>query len=182
MCLVVIPARKNPNSVRQYLIDEPVLLVDAPRPAARKFVLQRLWLAYSRKRFALHVAKKTDYTDSLGPITFRPPHQVLECIGIKLNAPHNPSFKTASSSDMPSCRSRADKRRFRIVSDLSKWAVSRSEAISFHNSMGTITAVGSPASFETIWISRSGTTPAYSGRWLASLPSPAIAIRAAYHV
>src|SRR5580658_7224811 len=45
-----------------------------------------------------------------------------------------------------------------------RYAVSRSEAISRHNAIGTITAVGSPASLETIWMSASGTTSVYLRR------------------
>lgn len=76
---IVIAARKDPDLIRQHLINEPVLLVDAPRPAAGKLMLERLRLAYSRKRFALHIPDRADDTDCLSPITFSPPHQVLEC-------------------------------------------------------------------------------------------------------
>ena len=50
----------------------------------------------------------------------------------------------------PSLRPRAANNLSRIFSDPSKYAVSRSAIISRHNSIGTITAVVSPASFETI--------------------------------
>lgn len=113
-------------------------------------MLKRLWLASSRKRFALHIPDQANDTDCLSPITFSPPHQVLECCRVKFDAPHSPSFAGASSREMPSRRCKAARRRSFIPLDLSKYAVSRSEAISLHNSIGTITAVGSPASLETI--------------------------------
>ena len=40
-----------------------------------------------------------------------------------------------------------------MVSLFNKYAVSRSDSISRQSSMGTMTAVGSPLSLETIWIS-----------------------------
>jgi hypothetical protein len=40
-----------------------------------------------------------------------------------------------------------------MVSDFSRYAVSRSDAISRQSLIGTMTAVGSPSSFDTIWIS-----------------------------
>jgi len=40
-----------------------------------------------------------------------------------------------------------------MVSLFNKYAVSRSDSISRLNSMGTMTAVGSPLSVETNWIS-----------------------------
>ena len=60
--------------------------------------------------------------------------------------------------EIPPGRSFAARSRCFIVSDLSRYAVSRSEAISRQSSIGTITAVGSPASLETNWMSASATT------------------------
>ena len=40
-----------------------------------------------------------------------------------------------------------------MASDFRRYAVSRSDSISRHKEIGTITAVGSPPSFETYWIS-----------------------------
>jgi hypothetical protein len=57
-----------------------------------------------------------------------------------------PSFSITASRDSPSRRCFAASRRVLIVSDLSRCAVSRSELISRHSSIGTITAVGCPAS------------------------------------
>ena len=42
-----------------------------------------------------------------------------------------------------------------MASDFRRYAVSRSDSISRHKEIGTITAVGSPPSFETYWISAS---------------------------
>src|ERR1035437_8609653 len=74
-----------------------------------------------------------------------------------------PSFSTTASTESPSRRCAAARRRCFMVSDFSRYAVSRSEAISRHNSMGTRTAVVSPASLETIWMSVSGTTSVHIG-------------------
>src|ERR1017187_1363556 len=63
------------------------------------------------------------------------------------------SSSTTASSESPSWRCLAASRRCFIVSDLSRYAVSRSDSISRQSSIGTMTAVGSPASLETIWIS-----------------------------
>ena len=38
-----------------------------------------------------------------------------------------------------------------MASDFRRYAVSRSDSISRHKEIGTITAVGSPPSFETYW-------------------------------
>jgi hypothetical protein len=60
-------------------------------------------------------------------------------------------------NDKPFCRRAACRRRDFIASLLNKYAVSRSDWISRQSSMGTMTAVGSPLSPETIWISGTGT-------------------------
>ena len=83
---------------------------------------------------------------------------------VKLQASHIPSLARTASRERPPWRCAAATRRCLIVSDLRRCAVSRSEAISRHNSIGTITAVGSPASLETIWMSVSGTTSVYPRR------------------
>jgi Prolipoprotein diacylglyceryl transferase len=57
---VMVAARNNPNLVRQYLINQPVLLIDSPRPATSEFVLQRLWLAQAGKWFTLDLTNKAD--------------------------------------------------------------------------------------------------------------------------
>ncbi len=116
----MIAASKNSDFIRQHLVNKPVLLVDPPRPTAGKFVLEWFWLPNARKRFALHISQKTHDTDRLSPITFRPPDQIFKCRRVKLNGPHSPSFVAASSSDNPSPRVRADRRRAFIVSELSK--------------------------------------------------------------
>ena len=72
-----------------------------------------------------------------------------------------PSLSTTASRESPSRRCAAASRRCFIVSDFSRYAVSRSDAISRHNSIGMITAVGSPSTLETIWISVSGTASVY---------------------
>ena len=69
-----------------------------------------------------------------------------------------------------------DERRL-IFSDLRRYAVSRSDAISRHSVIGTTTAVGLPASLETIWISASTLSLVYSfwglTHWVAGCRAPA---------
>ena len=83
-------------------------------------MLERLRFPYSRKRFALHIADQAEDTDCLSAITFSPPHQVLECRRIELNAPHNPSFAVTSSREMPLRRCKEARRRSFMAFDLSK--------------------------------------------------------------
>src|SRR5205814_4234826 len=63
-----------------------------------------------------------------------------------------PSFSTTASTESPPWRYLACRRRLFIVSDFSNYAVARSDSISRQSSIGTMRAVGSPFSFETIWI------------------------------
>jgi hypothetical protein len=109
----------------------------------------------------MHFAQKPDNPKGFGPIAFNPPSQILKCRGIEFDGPHKPSFAAASSKEIPPTRCMAASSRCLIVSDLRRYAVSRSEAISFQSAMGTITAVGSPASLDTIWMSVSDTTSVY---------------------
>jgi hypothetical protein len=154
--LVVIAAGKNPNLARQHLINQSMLLVNAPRPTASQLVPQPFRLTDASKRIALRVSYETDDANRLSPILFCPPSQVVECAGVEFDG-HKPNFDTASSSDTPLPRSNAARRRCRIVSDFNRYAVSRSEAICLQSAIGTMTAVGSPASLDTIWISSSDT-------------------------
>src|SRR5580693_2927795 len=79
--------------------------------------------------------------------------------GLKLEAGYktsqSPSFSTAASNGIPSLRSLASMRRRFIVTDLSRYRVSRSDSISRHSEIGTITAVASPLSSVRYWISAS---------------------------
>ena len=49
-----------------------------------------------------------------------------------------------------------------MVSLFNRYAVSRSDSISRQSSIGTMTAVGSPLSLETIWISEFATSLVYN--------------------
>ncbi len=157
--LVVVATGENPNLVRQHLINQPMLLVNSPRPAAGQRVPQRFRLTDAGKRIAQRFSDETDDANRLSPILFCPPCQVVERPRVELDASHKPSFATASSSGTPLPRSSAASSRCRMVSDFNRYAVSRSEAISLQSAIGTITAVGSPASLETTWMSASGTRP-----------------------
>ncbi len=158
--LVVVAAGENPDLVRQYLVDQSVFLVNASRPASRQLVFQWLGLPYAGEWISLRVAYEADDSNRLSSIPFRPLCQVFERSRIEFDASYKPSFATASSRGTPPWRSRAASKRCRMVSDFSRYAVSRSEAISLQSAIGTITAVGSPASLDTTWISASD-TPSY---------------------
>ncbi len=137
-----------------------MLLIDTSRPATRELILQRLWLSNAVKWISLGVPNQPNNTDRLSPILFCPPCQVVEGIGVELHTPHRANFETTSSSDTPFPRSFAASNRFRIVSDRNRYAVSRSDSISFQRAIGTMTAVVSPASLDTTWISTS-VTPSF---------------------
>ncbi len=155
--LVVIATSENPNLVRQHLINQSMLLVNAPRPTSSQLVPQGFRLTDASKRVALRVSHETDDANRLSPILFCPPCQVVERVRVEFDASHKPNFAKASSSGTPLPRSRAASNRCRMVSDFKRYAVSRSEAISFQSAMGTMTAVGCPASLVTTWISASDT-------------------------
>lgn len=111
---------------------------------------QRFGFAQARKWIPLNLANQPDYSERLGTILGDPPSQVFEDRRINFERCHNPSFVMTVSSPTPSCPWAASNRRSFIFSDFSRSAVSRSDAISRQSSMGTSTAVGSPASLETI--------------------------------
>lgn len=146
----MIATGEYPNLVRPHLVDEPMLLVNAPRPTPGQLVTQGLRLTNAGKRVAQGFLYETDDANCLRPILFCPPCQVFERAGVEFDASHIPNFAIASSSDTPLPRSNAPSRRCRMFSDFSRYAVSRSEAISFQSAIGTMTAVGSPAWLDTI--------------------------------
>ena len=155
----MIAARDNPDFLGQDLVDEAVFLVDASGPTSGQLVLERFWFTNTGEGIVLRVSDEPENANRLRTIPFGPPCQVLERSRVELDTSHNPSFATASSSDTPPVRSSAASRRSRMGSDFNRYAVSRSEAISLHSAIGTRTAVGSPASLDTIWISTSATLP-----------------------
>jgi len=124
-------------------------------------MLEGLRFANARERFTLHFAHKPDDPKGLSSIAFNPPCQIFKGRWIEFDGPHNPSFATASSNEIPPARCMAASSRCFMGSDLRRYAVSRSELISFQSAIGTITAVGSPASLDTIWMSVSDTTSVY---------------------
>lgn len=123
-----------------------------------------LRLPQAGKWVTLNLADKADYSERLGAVLLDPPGQVLKRGGVEFEVPHRASFSMTVSRGRPSERCAATIRRFLIVSDFRRYAVSRSEAISRHRSMGTITAVGSPSSLETIWMFASCTISVYACR------------------
>ena len=146
----MITAREDSKLVGLYLIDQAMFPVNPSGPTPFQFMFQRFGFADASERFSLNFPDQSNNTKSLRPIMFHPPREVLERCDSQI-----PSFATVSSSEKPCWRSFASRRRRFIVSDLRRYAVSRSDSISRHNEIGTITAVGSPLSLETYWISTS---------------------------
>jgi hypothetical protein len=75
---VVEPAGENPDLVFLYLIDEPVLLIDASRPTTGQFVFQGLGLAHTGIRVTLNLANQSHDSKCLRPVLFDPPSEILE--------------------------------------------------------------------------------------------------------
>lgn len=117
---IVKAAGQNANSVWQYLVDQTVFLIDAPRPTPRKLVFKRFRFADSGKWIALGISRQPYDPDGLASIPLSPPREILEGGGIELDTPQRPSFATASSSGTPLCRWRAACSRFRMVSDFKR--------------------------------------------------------------
>ena len=74
----MVSTGENSNLVRQYLIHQSVLLINAPRPAACQFVLEWFRLAQAGKRIALGVSCETNDANRLSAILFCPPCQVIK--------------------------------------------------------------------------------------------------------
>ena len=72
---IVEAAGKNTYLVRQDLINRPVCLIDAPRPAPGQFVLEWLWFAQPRKRLPLDFTNEANNPKSLGAVLPNPPSQ-----------------------------------------------------------------------------------------------------------
>jgi hypothetical protein len=66
-------AGKDADLVWQDLINQPVFLVDAPRPAPREFVFEWLGFAQPRKRLPLYFTNQADNPKRLGPVLSNPP-------------------------------------------------------------------------------------------------------------
>jgi hypothetical protein len=93
-------------------------------------VFQRFRFAESRKWFPLDLPHEADNPLRLRAVPFNPPGQIIEGRRVKFGASHIPSFSMVVSSERPSLRCAASRRRCFIVSDFRRYAVSRSEAIS----------------------------------------------------
>ena len=68
------------------LIDQPMLLIDSPRPTAGQFVLKRLWTSSALERRPLNLSDELDDAKRLLAIAFDPPGKVFERVGVKLQA------------------------------------------------------------------------------------------------
>jgi hypothetical protein len=79
-------ARENANLIRLNLIDEPMFLVDPPRPASAEVVPQRLGLADAFEWVELGFPNQTNQPKGLGAILLYPPGEILEACRIKFQA------------------------------------------------------------------------------------------------
>lgn len=107
-------------------------------------MLERFRLPQAGKRFSLDLLHKANNPQRLRAVFLNPPSQILEGWAVKFDRSHIPSFSLTASSERPSRRSAAARRRSFIAFDFRRYAVSRSEATSRHNSMGTMTARSLP--------------------------------------
>ncbi len=85
----MISAGQNPDLIVLYIIDQPMLVIDAPGPATGQFMLERLRLAGAGKGGALHLLDQLDQTQRFLAILLDPPGQILEGRGIKLGSIQN---------------------------------------------------------------------------------------------
>ena len=116
----MITAGENPNLLWQYLVNQAVFLVDAPRPTPSQLVFEGFGFTDAGKRIALCICHQPNDADRLASIMLSPPGNVFECGRVELDASHKRSFATASSSGTPVRRSSAARRRCRIVSDFKR--------------------------------------------------------------
>jgi len=146
------------------LIYEPMLVVDPPGPAPGEFVPERFGPADPLKWIALCFSDQANQSKRFAHVPAPPTRRDRRRRRYQI-----PSFSIAASSGIPSWRSLAARRRAFMLSDRRRYAVSRSDSISCQSSIGTMTAVGSPRSLETIWISALTMLQVYSAlkaRWL----------------
>ena len=80
---IVIPACKDSDFGIEHLINEPMLLVDSPGPAAAEIMPERLGLAETYKGVPLRLSNQSSDPQRLGAVLFDPPGQILECRGVK---------------------------------------------------------------------------------------------------
>jgi hypothetical protein len=125
--LIVEAARENPDLIRQHLVNQAMLLASTPRPRAGEFVPQRLRPIKARERIPVDTPYKADYPQRLNAVLFDPPGQILKRGGIEFQRSHIPRVSTTASSERPARRRAAARRRCFMVSELSKYPVSRSD-------------------------------------------------------
>ena len=84
--LVVVTTGENADFILLDLIDKAVLLVNAARPAAGKFMFERFGLAGAAKRITLDFLDQLEDTKSLFAVLFDPPGKIFKPGRIKLQA------------------------------------------------------------------------------------------------
>jgi hypothetical protein len=94
----MITAREYSNLVLLDLVDEPMLLIDAARPTALRFVPQRLGFSYAGKRISLNLANQSDDSKRNRPTDPVPP--TMRDLRTPLR--QIPSFSTTVSIGNPS--------------------------------------------------------------------------------
>lgn len=80
----MIAACQNADFIIDHLIDQAVLVIDAPRPASSQLVLQGFRLAYAPERLALHSLDQSHDALSHLTVILYPPGQVREPRLVKL--------------------------------------------------------------------------------------------------
>jgi hypothetical protein len=80
-----VSASKDPDLLRLDLIDEPMLLVDPPRPAPGEFVPQRFGPADPFKWIALF-PDQANHTKRLRAVLLHPPSEIIEAGRVKFQA------------------------------------------------------------------------------------------------
>jgi hypothetical protein len=71
-------AGENPDPLLLHLIDEPMFVIDAPRPTTGQFAFQGLRLPHAGERLTLNLANQSDDSKCLRPVRFDPPREILE--------------------------------------------------------------------------------------------------------
>jgi hypothetical protein len=82
----VVTARQYPDLVFLHLVDQTMLMIDAPGPTTTQFVPQRLRLAEARKGLSLRLSDQANDAVCLRPFLFHPRGKILKSRNVKLQA------------------------------------------------------------------------------------------------
>ena len=76
--VVVITTSENTNRLVKNLVDKPMLIVNALRPATSKLMFERLWFADSPERIALRFLNQANQTECFLTVLGYPPSKILK--------------------------------------------------------------------------------------------------------